>query len=283
MTANSGVTISQMLALARSTLADVTPSARLDAELLLARVLGLSRASLFAWPDRPVDRESEARYRELIARRAQGEPIAYLLGTQEFWSLELIVTPATLIPRPETELLVEAALERLPGASEGWVVDVGTGSGAIALAIARERPFLRLLGVDISRDALQVAVRNRASHQLGNAFFCEGRWLNMVMSNSIDMVVSNPPYVAASDPHLTQGDVRFEPRSALISGTDGLDDIRQLITDGQRALVNGGWLILEHGWDQGPQVQAILRQHGFRHVALLKDLAGHDRVSLGQK
>ncbi|PCD01341.1 peptide chain release factor N(5)-glutamine methyltransferase [Halopseudomonas pelagia] len=252
----------------------------LDAQLLLAKVLGKSQSYLRTWPERDLDAEQLAAYEQLMARRRQGEPVAYLLGEQGFWSLDLQVSPATLIPRADTERLVELALELgPPGAAR--VLDLGTGSGAIALALAKERPEWQVLGCDTVAQAVELAERNRLAHKLGNARFVQSNWFSALATDTFELIVSNPPYIAATDPHLQRGDVRFEPVSALVSGTDGLDAIRQIIEQAPAHLHNDGWLLIEHGWDQSASVCELL-QRGFAAVQSWQDLAGHQRVSGGQ-
>lgn len=258
-------------------------SARLDAELLLRHVLGVNRSWLYAWPDKPLAAQQQQQFEALVARRAQGEPIAHILGEREFWSLTLKVTPDTLIPRPDTELLVEQALRLLPNDAALKVADLGTGSGAIALAIARERPCCTLVATDYSAAALAVAQQNAIRNQIGNVEFSRGRWCEALGDEQFDLIVSNPPYIAVDDPHLAQGDVRFEPRSALASGPDGLDDIRQIAFEVSAHLLAEGWLLLEHGFEQGEKVRAILVSNGFDPVITWRDLAGHERVTGGRR
>lgn len=253
-----------------------------DGELLLAEALGHSRSWLYAHPEAPVPAPARARFEALLARRQAGEPVAYLLGRQGFWSLELEVGPATLIPRPETECLVELALARLPAGQPLRVADLGTGSGAIALALARERPQARIVATDASAEALMVARRNAARLGLGRVEFREGDWLAPLAEELFDLIASNPPYIEQDDPHLAQGDLRFEPPAALASGVDGLDAIRVIVRDAGRHLHAGGWLLLEHGWRQGAAVRALLDAAGFSEVATERDLEGRDRVSLGR-
>lgn len=254
---------------------------RLDAELLACHALGISRSQLLARREQPMDDASRAILDALLARRAGGEPIAYITGEREFWSLELKVTPDVLIPRPETELLVELALARIPPDEETAVADIGTGSGAIALAIARERPRARILATDISAPALAVARENAARHGIKNVAFRQGAACEPIRPGKLDLIVSNPPYVAESDPHLAQGDLRFEPRSALAAGADGLDVLRELIACAPDALIAGGSLLVEHGYDQAESVHALFARHGFREIALHRDLAGLPRVTAG--
>jgi release factor glutamine methyltransferase len=255
---------------------------RADAEILLSHALGKPRSWLIAHADDVLDASDVAAFQTLLKRRAQGEPVAYITGHRGFWTLELEVTPATLIPRPETELLVELALARLPADGHPRAADLGTGSGAVALAIARECPRAQVIATDASAGALAVAVRNAAGHHLGNVQFIEGSWFQPLAGQRFDLVVSNPPYIEADDPHLRQGDLRFEPASALASGRDGLDDIRQIVAGAPAHLVPGGWLLLEHGWEQGAAMRALLEAAGLREVFTAQDLEGRDRVSGGR-
>ena len=255
---------------------------RLDAELLLLHVVKKPRSWLFAHADDVPDRDVQADYASLLERRANGEPLAYITGRRGFWSLDLEVTPATLIPRPETELLVELALQRLPDGAACSVADLGTGSGAIALAIARERPYAQVTATDASTDALAVARRNAQRHAIGNVAFVQGDWLAPLAGRQFDLIVSNPPYIEAEDPHLAQGDLRFEPASALASGLDGLDDIRRIVRDAPTHLQPGGWLLFEHGWNQGDASRALLREAGYAEVFTASDLEQRDRISGGR-
>ncbi|MCY1288605.1 Release factor glutamine methyltransferase [compost metagenome] len=258
-----------------------SPTPRLDAELLLAAALGKPRSFLHTWPERVVATDVAQRYSSFLERRRSGEPVAYILGHQGFWSLDLEVAPDTLIPRPDTELLVESALALLPE-SPAEVLDLGTGTGAIALALACERPGWKVMGVDRVSAAVQLAERNRARLRLDNARFVESHWFSALGEQRFALIVSNPPYIAAQDPHLAEGDVRFEPASALVAGADGLDDIRQIIEYAPRHLFPGGWLLLEHGFDQADAVRDLLARQGFKQVESRRDLGGHERISLGQ-
>lgn len=258
-----------------------SPSARLDAEWLLAAALGKSTSYLRTWPEREVPGDLAERFAADLARRRRGEPVAYILGRQGFWSLELEVAPDTLIPRPDTELLVETALQLLP-ATPARVLDLGTGTGAIALALAAERPQWQVSGVDRIEAAVALAERNRLRLGLGNARFARSDWFAEVTGERFQLIVSNPPYIPASDPHLQQGDVRFEPQSALVAGVDGLDDIRTIIAQAPGHLASGGWLLLEHGFDQAPAVRSLMAAHGFEACESRRDLGGHERVSLGR-
>lgn len=258
-----------------------SPTPRLDAELLLAAALGKPRSYLRTWPERELDDEQLALFRANLVRRRQGEPVAYILGHQGFWSLDLEVAPHTLIPRPDTELLVETALELLP-ATPLTVLDLGTGTGAIALALASERPAWRVTGVDRVKEAVALAERNRQRLQLGNAAFVHSHWFSALSGQRFDLILSNPPYIRADDRHLNEGDVRFEPSSALVAGSDGLDDIRAIIQAAPDHLLSAGWLILEHGFDQAEAVRDLLVDGGFAEVHSRRDLGGHERISLGR-
>lgn len=259
-----------------------TPSPGLDAEVLLAYVLGCSRSDLFRDRDEPVDEDQLKRYQRAIEERAHGIPVAYLTGRREFWSLELLVTRATLIPRPETELLVERALAVLPAREKRRIADLGTGSGAVALAIASERPYFDIVATDISDSALTVAIANAQRLDLSNVGFNKGSWLGALDDSPFDLIVSNPPYVADKDPHLEQGDVRFEPRRALVSGSDGLEALREIVSGSGKHLRKGGWLVLEHGMTQGASVRSLMIANGYWEVATHRDLAGLERVTQAQ-
>ncbi|MGG5872298.1 peptide chain release factor N(5)-glutamine methyltransferase [Pseudomonas peli] len=258
-----------------------SPTPRLDAELLLAHALGKSRSYLHTWPERELDAPQLERYQAALVRRQAGEPVAYILGQQGFWSLELEVASHTLIPRPDTELLVETVLALLP-ATPAALLDLGTGTGAIALALASERPAWRLTGVDRVVEAVALAERNRARLKLANASFVASHWFSALAGQRYQLIVSNPPYIAADDRHLAEGDVRFEPSSALVAGADGLDDIRLIIQQSPDYLEAGGWLLLEHGFDQAAAVRELLSARGFSAVESRRDLGGHERISLGR-
>ena len=298
------------------TMALAPDSARIEVQCLLQQVLNVTRAYLLTHPERRLNKPEQAHYDELLRRRLSGEPIAYLLGEREFFGLSFKVTPDTLIPRPETELLVELALQRCggvaasppgthrpppcggipsPGLSatlspgeRGWgrgcfrVLDLGTGSGAIALAIAHARPDIEVVACDTSLAALDVARENAQRLGIANASFVHSDWFQALTGKRFDIIVANPPYIAAGDPHLAQGDLRFEPASALVSGDDGLHDIRQIINQANSHLEPGGWLLLEHGYDQAQQVRALLQQARFGEIFSASDLAGTDRVSGGR-
>lgn len=255
-------------------------SARIEVQCLLQAVLQVDRAWLLAHAEQLLDDQQQARYAALLERRLRGEPIAYLLGEREFYGLAFKVTPDTLIPRPETELLVELALQRLP--QSGRLLDLGTGSGAIALSIAHARPDAEVVAVDVSAAALAVAQDNARHLQVNNATLLHSDWFGALQGESFDVIVSNPPYIAAGDAHLEQGDLRFEPTAALASGADGLRDIRRIIAAAHSHLNAGGWLLFEHGYDQAAAVRALLQQAGFAEVFSARDLAGIERVSGGR-
>jgi release factor glutamine methyltransferase len=272
-------TVGRVLQRAIAALAGASPSARLDAEVLVMQVCGLTRAQLLTRADRPLPAAQRARIEALVARRRGGEPIAYLTGEREFWSMAFKVTPDVLIPRPETELLVERALARLPADAAWTLADLGTGCGAVALAIARERRRARVLATDRSAAALEVARANAARLGLARIEFRHGEWCTPLAGERPDLIVSNPPYVRADDPHLGEGDLRYEPRTALDGGRDGLDAIRAIARGARERLRPGGWLLLEHGYDQAEAVAQILRSEGYREIAGHRDLAGRPRVS----
>jgi release factor glutamine methyltransferase len=255
--------------------------ARLEAELLLTEATGLPRATLIAWPERELAPASHARFQELLERRLAGEPIAYIRGHQAFWTLELRVTGDTLIPRAETELVLETALEVLPSNSPLQVVDAGTGSGAIAAALACERPRWTIFAIDQSAGAARVAADNLRRCSPRNTRVVQGDWLSPFAAESLDAVVSNPPYIPDADPHLGRGDLPFEPRSALVAGHDGLDGIRRLTAEASTRLSPGGLLIMEHGFDQGAATREILRARGFLRIDTRRDLAGLERCTAG--
>jgi release factor glutamine methyltransferase len=253
-----------------------------DAALLLAHALSRPRSWLYAHGGDAIDAQALASFAALVARRAAGEPVAYLTGTRGFWSFDLAVSPATLIPRPETERLVELALARLPRDAALRVADLGTGSGAIALALAHERPRAQVVATDASEAALAIAQANARRLGLGNVEFRHGHWCAPLREDRFDLIASNPPYIADDDAHLHQGDLRFEPPAALASGRDGLDAIRCIVGDASAHLVEGGWLLLEHGWQQGRALRELLQSAGFTAVASEQDLEMRDRVTLGQ-
>ena len=256
-------------------------SAPLDTELLLCHALGVDRTYLKTWPDRLPNTEQLNAFKGLFQRRLRGEPIAYILGWQGFWSLDLKVSAHTLIPRPETELLVETALAlSLP--SKASVLDLGTGTGAIALALASERYSWTLTAVDIQPDAVALAEENRAAHRLNNVKVLQGNWFSSLPAVKFDLIVSNPPYIENNDTHLSQGDVRFEPASALVSGPQGFDDLILLVAQSAGFLAANGWLLVEHGCEQGDGVRALFAEAGFHAIETRRDYNQLDRITLGQ-
>ena len=267
--------LGEALALARGRIDAV------DARILLREASGATAAQIVAFAERPLAEKAAHRYLEWLERRTAGEPVAHILGTREFYGRPFHVTPATLIPRPETELMVELGLDLLRDTKNPAVLDLGTGSGAIAISMAGERPDARVCAVDFSPAALDVAERNALA--LGaKVEFMLGDWFAPVTARRFDCILSNPPYIAEGDPHLQQGDLRFEPLSALASGRDGLEDICRIIVDARDHLHKGGWLLLEHGYDQAETVRVLLEDAGFTNVRSWTDLADIERVSGGQ-
>ena len=267
-----GASVAEMLRIA-----NIDP---IDSRALLRVALGVSDAYLVAHPGQPLTEQQHERYLDWVERRRAGEPVAYLAGEREFYSLAFKVTPAVLIPRPETELLVDIALERVPAHEPFRVLDLGTGSGCVAIAIAKHRSRAQVTATDASRAALAVARENAARHGSGIEFI-ESDWLKALAGRRFDLIVSNPPYVAEHDPHLSQGDSRFEPRAALVAGADGLSCIRLIIVQARAHLEPGGGLLFEHGYDQAARCRALLAQAGYFDVATRRDLAGIERVSGG--
>jgi release factor glutamine methyltransferase len=278
-----GELLAQDTALLASALTLEASTARLEVQTLWQRVLGVNRAYLFAHSERSINPIESYGYNNLFQRRLAGEPLAYVLGEREFFGLNLSVTSATLIPRADTELLVELALQQIPTNVSFRVLDLGTGSGAIALAIAQQRPKAQVFAADQSSAALAVARTNAQRLQLCNLQFLESNWFSAFVGQRFELIVSNPPYIADHDVHLAQGDLRFEPRSALVSGRDGLDDIRHIIQHAAAHLESAGWLWLEHGYEQAAAVRALLIQAGFDEVQSARDLSGIERCSGGRK
>jgi len=259
----------------------LSDTARLDCELLLCYLLNVDRTYLKTWPDRELTEAVQEQFQQLLERRIAGEPVAYLIGTQGFWTLDLKVSPDTLIPRPETELLVETALElELPEQSK--VLDMGTGTGAIALALATEQSRWQVSAVDLMPGAVELAKVNCQHCQLENVEIFQSHWFAEIAPQQFDLIVSNPPYIETDDAHLTQGDVRFEPASALVSGPQGLDDLRLLIAQSVDYLADGGWLMVEHGYQQGAAVRELFEQAGFGLVETRLDLNSLERITLGR-
>lgn len=256
----------------------------IDVEVLLTKVLNISRATLKAYPERELNEHEQIEFNTLLERRIQGEPVAYLVGHREFWSLDFIVTPEVLIPRSDTELLVEVALELIESKKNMRILDLGTGSGAIALSIASERPDATVIATDISAEALKLAKLNAKYNHIANVEFALGDWFEAITNDvdaSFDMIVSNPPYIANFDPHLSRGDLRFEPNKALVSGVDGMDALNIIIYGAGKYLVSEGLLLVEHGYDQEAIVAAAFAAAGFTDVVCCKDLSGIPRVTYG--
>ncbi|SHO55820.1 peptide chain release factor N(5)-glutamine methyltransferase [Vibrio quintilis] len=256
-------------------------SPSVDAAVLICHVLEKPRSYLLTWPERELTDHQLDLFESLLERRVNGEPVAYITGEREFWSLSLKVSPATLIPRPDTECLVETALEKSL-LIEGDILDLGTGTGAVALALASELPRRQVIGVDISHDAYRLAVENARRLRIQNADFHQGSWFEGVPSGTkFALIVSNPPYIDEQDPHLREGDVRFEPLSALVAQEDGLADIRMIATQARDYLLSGGWLLFEHGYQQAESVRALMTALGYLQVFTQQDGAGNDRVTAG--
>lgn len=288
---DSSSTVEAVLKTATAALSESgSESPSLDAAVLLCHALDKPRSFLLTWPEKLLSSEQQKHFASLLERRLQGEPVAYIIGKREFWSLPLMVSPSTLIPRPDTERLVELALERLDIAPCN-VLDLGTGTGAIALAIASECPQHTVYGVDLNQSARDLALSNAKNLAISNVKFLQGSWFEPLMiENQIDsgngiefaVIVSNPPYIDKTDPHLSQGDVRFEPTSALVAEEQGLADIRTIADGAIQFLSNQGWLLFEHGYNQGSDVRSLLSELGYVNVATEQDYAGNDRVTYGQ-
>lgn len=275
--------IEALVALAKTRLAESgSDSPSLDAAVLLCHVLQKPRSYLLTWPEKILTAEQQTEFDTLLTRRLSGEPVAYIIGEREFWSLPLKVSPSTLIPRPDTERLVELALEKAEQIP-GDILDLGTGTGAIALALASELPARHVFGVDLRHEAQQLAIENSQRLQITNVTFLQGSWFTpLVEGIKFALIVSNPPYIEESDPHLEQGDVRFEPKSALVAEDNGLADIKYIAQTAREYLLAEGWLLFEHGYEQATAVQTILKELGYQAITTEQDYAGNDRVTLAR-
>jgi len=257
-------------------------SPSLDAAVLLCHALDKPRSFLMTWPEKELSQQELAPFEALLSRRLTGEPVAYIVGEREFWSLPLNVSPTTLIPRPDTERLVELALDKAL-MTQGDILDLGTGTGAIALALASELPNRNVVGIDLMPDAQQLATTNATKLKIQNVNFWAGSWFEpLEIGTQFAVIVSNPPYIEENDPHLAQGDVRFEPLSALVAAEDGLADIRHIADNARHYLLDNGWLLFEHGYEQGLAVRTIFNQLGYQEVGTFQDYGHNDRVTLGR-
>ena len=274
--------IAQALKQASQKLAETSDSAHLDTEVLLCHVLNCAATHLIAWPEKTLNETQAKLFNQFIEQRHSGTPVAHLTGTKEFWSLDFKVTPATLIPRPDTETLVEFVLNKFSDKKNLRLIDLGTGSGAIAIAIASEKPDWEIIATDISVEALAIAGENARLHKIKNIQFIESNWFERLEQQRFDLIISNPPYIAEHDKHLSQGDVRFEPLSALTSGETGMDDIKHITAQSKRHLNPNGWLAFEHGYDQKQTVSNCFNHYAFQEITQLTDLSGQARVSAGK-
>ncbi len=275
--------IQQALQQASQNLADSSPTARLDAQVLLTHILQCNTAHLLAWPEKKLNEEQITCYQQLIQQRQQGLPVAHLTGLREFWSLNFSVNDSTLIPRPETETLIEFILDKFSNREKIKLLDMGTGTGAIAITIASEKPGWKIFASELSADALKLARDNSNTHQTNNISFVQSNWFNNIKHNDFDIIVSNPPYIANDDPHLLVGDVRFEPQSALSAGATGMDDIEHLCRHAKNHLKKNAWLIIEHGYNQKQLVSDCFAKNGFTQIEQKQDLSGHIRMTAGKK
>ena len=275
--------IQQALEQANLDLSDASPSATLDAQVLLTHVLHCNTAHLLAWPEKELDKEQSTSFLSLVKQRQSGKPVSHLTGVREFWSLDFFVDDSTLIPRPETETLVEFVLNKFTGNRSYKLIDMGTGTGAIAISIAKEKPDWIITASDISTDALELAKKNGKQHHTDNITFVQSSWFENIKTSDFDLIISNPPYIAENDPHLKQGDVRFEPQRALTSGEAGMDDINHLCQHAKDHLASDGWLIVEHGYNQHQLVFDCFTNNGFTQIEQSRDLSGHTRMTAGKK
>ena len=273
--------IAQVIKEASQILAENSDSARLDAEVLLCHVLNCAATHLLAWPEKNLDNNQIQSFNQLIEQRQLGKPIAYLTGNKEFWSINFKVTEDTLIPRPDTETLVEFVLDKFPSETKLKMLDLGTGSGAIAIAIASERPNWEITATDISDSALDIAKENADDNKITNIKFIQSNWFEQIASRDFGLIISNPPYIAEHDEHLSLGDVRFEPLDALVSGEAGMDDIEKITSQSKKHLKTNGWLIFEHGYDQKQAVYNCFQNYHFNKVIQLDDLSGQARMTAG--
>jgi release factor glutamine methyltransferase len=274
--------IQSLLSTAQQQLSAISDSALLDAEVLLCHCLGKPRTHLRAWPEKQPETEQIDAFFQALQLRLTGVPVAYITGKREFWSRDFTVSPDVLIPRPDTELLVELCLNLSPAHQTGHIIDLGTGSGIIAITLATELPHCSITATDISSDALSIARKNAEFYRLNNITFLESNWFEQVTTGNFNLVISNPPYIAADDPHLQQGDVRHEPHSALIAPDHGLADIKQLASQARHHLCKHGHLLIEHGYNQQAQVQAIFRHYNYQDICTYNDLGNNPRVTIGR-
>jgi len=277
----ASLSISQVIENSTQRLNPLYDTARIDSEVLVAHALNFSRTQLYTWSDKALSDDECEHIRNLIDRRCEGEPVAYIVGHQEFWSLDFKVTSATLIPRPETEHLVEFSLKNIPIDKVCRIADLGTGSGAIAISIAKERPLIQMIAVDDSEAALNVAIENAQVLGVSNINFKLSNWFDSLKDETFDLIVSNPPYIEEQDKHLSKDDVASEPRSALASGEDGLDDIRQIIYQAKDHLKPNAMLVLEHGWNQAAKIRSIFEEQKYVNINSHDDLSGIERLTVG--
>lgn len=275
--------IQQALQQASDTLSETSASADLDAQVLLTHVLRCNTAHLAAWPEKNLEEEQLSQYLQLIQQRKKGLPVAHLTGSREFWSLEFSVNNSTLIPRPDTETLIEFILDKFSDKEDLKLLDMGTGSGAIAISIATEKPGWKIFASDISEQALDLARENSRRHQTANTTFIHSDWFSSITDNDFDIIISNPPYIAEDDPHLAEGDVRFEPLNALTSGAEGMDDIEHLCLNAKSHLAKSGSLIVEHGYNQQQLVADCFAKNGYMQIEQKQDLSGHTRMTAGKR
>ncbi len=273
-------TVTELLLQAEQSI-NCSDSARLDAEILFCDVMQFNRSRIYSHPEQIVPDDKSVLFQSLIAQRQQGRPIAHLTGKKEFWSLQLAINEDTLIPRPETELLVETALQLVPDDTTFNILDLGTGSGAIAIAIASERPNCKIVATDINTNALIIAKKNAETHQLKNIQFYLSNWYQNIPSQEFDLIVSNPPYIKEDDEHLSQGDIRFEPELALVAGTDGMQAINIILENAKQYLASDAYLLIEHGYDQRSLVEEAFLKHDFKQLKSFQDLSGQDRITMG--